>query len=279
MRRGRALAIGIVVIACYIAAALVSARLDPLARRPILDGLAPPPAYQWVDPPPALASTNQRPDTKTVVMTPAGATYDPQRGSAPGVYATANYQTTLSLAPGAIAPQEGARGAVLRIVPSAPEPSAVVPDGFQIAGNVVRISAAYRPSGDHVTQLSAQAQLMLAYPAVFGGFDDTVLTSPDGHTWEALPSTNHLGQQLVVANIERFGLFAVGQTAGSSPAAGTGGSQGVPVWVIVVLAGLAIVAAIAAVIARRDSRPVGPRPEARRRRGDDDRFGDPWKDD
>jgi hypothetical protein len=113
---------------------------------------------------------------------------------------------------------------------------------------------------------------------VFGGFDDTVLASPDGHTWEALPSTNHLGQQLVVANIERFGLFAVGQTAGSSPAAGTGGSQGVPVWVIALLAGLAIVAAIAAVIARRDPRPAGPRPEARRRR-DDDRFGDPWKDD
>ena len=277
MNRRVIVRVGVLIAVVYVGAAAVSAHLDPLASRPLLDGLSPPPAYQWVDPPPALASTNTMPMTKTVTMTSAQATWDPQKGSAPGVYATDNYQTTLSLAPGAIGAQAGAREVVLRIVPQAPEPGAVVPEGYQIAGNVVRISATYRPTGGSVTELSAQAQLLLSYPAVFGGVDDTLLTSSDGTTWEALDSTNHLGQQLVVADIQRFGLFAVGQTSGSGSVVPTGSPQGVPVWVIALLGALAVAAGIAAVVARRGSRPSERAPREPRRE-DKDPF-DPWKDD
>jgi hypothetical protein len=269
-------AIGVLVAAGYLAAAALSARLDPLAARPILDGLAPPPAYEWVDPPAALASTNKTPYAKTVTLSAAEATYDTKTGSAPGVYATDNYQATLSLAPSAIAPKPGAKGVELRFVPDAPDPNSAVPDGYQIAGNIIEITATYQPSGDAATDLSADAQLMLAYPAVFGGIDDEVLTSIDGRTWKALPSTNHLGQQLVVANIKRLGFFAVGQTAGSGPAPTTGGSEGVPIWVVVALGGLAVLAAGAAIVVRRGGSSVER--ERRPPSGeDDDHPFDSWR--
>ncbi len=275
MSRRLVAAVGVLVAAGYLAAAALSARLDPLAARPILDGLAPPPAYEWVDPPAALASTNKTPFAKTVTLSAAEATYDPKTGSAPGVYATDNYQATLSLAPNAIAPKAGATGIELRFVPDAPDPNSTVPDGFQIAGNVIEISATYQPSGDAATELSADAQLMLAYPAVFGGIDDEVLTSTDGLLWEALPSTNHLGQQLVVANIKRLGFFAVGQSAGSGPAPATGAAgEGVPIWVVALLGGLAVLAAGAAIAVRRSgSSEDGEGRRTAPRRDDDDPFG------
>ena len=276
MSRRLAVGLGLLLVGGYLAGAAFSAHLDPLDARPLLDGLAPPPAYEWVDPPPALASTNKTPETKTITLSPSGATYDPKIGSTAGVYATGNYQATLSLAPGAIAPLSGAREVVLRFVPTAPPPSPVVPDGYQIAGNVLEITAIYQPTGTAARELSADAQLMLAYPAVFGGIDDTVLASSDGQTWKALQSTNHLGQQLAVANIQRLGFFAVGQTAGSGLGSGTSGSEGIPVWVVAVLVGLAVIAAAAAIAVRRrgSARTVDrPRPPPR----DDDPF-DPWKD-
>jgi hypothetical protein len=266
-------AIGCLAAAAYIAAAAVSAHLDPVDARPILDGLAPPPAYEWVDPPSALASTNTKPETKTVTLSVDQATYDRRTGSAPGVYATGNYQATLSLAPGAIPPEAGADRVVLRFVPKAPAANATVPEGYAIAGNVVQITATYHPGGGQATTMAADTQLLLAYPAVYGGVDDTVLTSTDGRTWKALRSTNHLGQQLVVANIARLGYFAVGQTSGSGVSSVATASEGVPVWAFVALGALALLAVGAAVVIRRSGRSDGG---ARRpgRGSDDDPFGD-----
>ena len=274
MRPRVATILGLAVAVLYLVGAALSAHLDPLDGKPLLDGLSPPPAYQWVTPPSALASTNQTPDSKRVTLSSEDATYDPKSGSAPGVYATANYQTTLSLARHAIGPRPGATQVELVIAPSAPDPGAVLPDGYGIAGNVITISGTYRPTGGKVTALDGDAQLLLAYPAIFGGIDDTVLTSSDGITWTALQSTNHLGQQLVVANIDHFGIFAVGQTSGSGGVSTTGATESVPIWVIAVLVVLAVLAGLTAIAVRRAS--AGP--SAGRQRGPDrDDDVDPWK--
>jgi hypothetical protein len=160
-------------------------------------------------------------------------------------------------------------------VPDAPDPNSTVPEGYQIAGNVIEISATYQPSGDAATDLRADAQLMLAYPAIFGGIDDEVLTSTVGRSWAPLPSTNHPGKQLVVPNITRLGFFAVGQTAGSGPAPATGAAgEGVPIWVVALLGGLALLAAGAAIAVRRSGPSVdGERQRTAPRRDDDDPFG------
>jgi hypothetical protein len=276
-RRG-AIGVGVALAFVYVGGAAISGHLDPLDRRPLLDGLAPPPAYEWVEPPAALASTNTAPEATTFRLTTSTATYEPSTGSVANVYATGNYQATLALQAGAIPPHQSAQGAVLTFTPFAPTDQVEVPDGYQIAGNVVQITASYQPSGGDVTVLGADAQLTLAYPLVFGGIDDTVLTSSDGRRWAALRTSAHPGQQLVVARIDRLGFFAVGQTTGSdrpglTPAEPSAES---PVWLFAAVGVLGLLAIIAIVVVRagNKSRPARPRRPPPPR--EDDSF-DPWK--
>ncbi len=65
---GAILAIGLAVVAVYVAAAWFSGRLSPLARQPLLDGLIPPAPYRWEDPPPELAPTNVEPTPETALV-------------------------------------------------------------------------------------------------------------------------------------------------------------------------------------------------------------------
>jgi hypothetical protein len=277
--RRRVFAIGLALCCLYLVGAALSGRLDPLDRRPLLDGLAPPPAYQWVDPPAALASANKPPQAKTFRLTPETATYDPATGSGAGVFATGNYQATLALSAGAIAPMHGATQAILTMRPSAPVQGAVIPDGYGIAGNVIQITATYRPAGGTVTDLTGDAQLTLAYPLVYFGIDDAMLRSADGTTWETVKSTDHLGQQVVIGDIDRLGFFAVGQTAGTERQPSTtaaAGSRPIVVYIVGGLLFVAVFAAVGALWRSRSSQPVKPPKDRRRPPREDDPF-DPWK--
>ena len=60
-RRPIALAAGLGLAALYVAAAVVSGRISPLARHPVLDGFGTPQPYRWVSPPPGQVSSNQQP--------------------------------------------------------------------------------------------------------------------------------------------------------------------------------------------------------------------------
>jgi hypothetical protein len=261
--------VGIILACLYVVGAIVSGHRDPLDRRPLLDGLAPPPAYQWVTPPEALAASNRPPTPKTFLFSPSEASFDPSKGSVPGVFASGNYQATLALAEGAFPPTAGATGAVLTLSPLAPAPGLSLPGGYQIAGNVMRITASYRPAGRKITRLSADAQLTLAYPVVYG-IDDTIVTSSDGERWTAVRSTDHVGQQLVIGNIHHLGFFAVGQRSvvgGTSPGTSTGSGGSIPIVPIAALVGLAIVSSIIVLVLRARSkderRPRPPRPPRR----------------
>jgi hypothetical protein len=277
--RRRVVAIGLAVCVVYLLGAALSGHLDPLDRRPLLDGLAPPPAYEWVDPPAALASTNTPPQAKTFPLTPETATYDPATGSGAGVFASGNYQANLALSAGAIAPVHGATQVILTMRPLAPVQGAVIPDGYGIAGNVIQITAAYRPAGGTVTDLAGDAQLTLAYPLVYFGIDDTLLRSSDGTTWEAVKSTDHLSQQVVIGDIDRLGFYAVGQTAGTErqPSSGAaGGSRSILVYVVGGLLFVSVFAAVGALWRSRGSETTEP-PEKRRPPPRDDDPFDPWK--
>ena len=213
-------------------------------------------------------------------LTPETATYDPTVGAAAGVFATGNYQATLALGVGAIPAVDGANEVVLTLRPLAPEAGATVPDGYRIAGNVIQITAAYRPTGGAVKTLTGDAQLTLSYPLVYGGIDDTLLHSTDGTTWSALKSTDHLGQQVVIGKIDELGFYTVGQTSGTdrtsgAPTAGTSGDRSV--LIIAALIGIALIAVIAAawVRSRRAQQRVERAPRRPPRRNDDP--FDPWR--
>ena len=178
--RRRAAAVGVAVCLAYLVGAMVSGSLGPASRRPILDGLAPPPLYKWVDPPPALASSNQPPSSGRSLIA-----LDPTKGSAATVFSTRDFQASLALGEGAIAPHGRDTKVQLVITPLAPKTDAIVPTGTQIAGNVIEVSATYEPSGASVGELHTRGELGLVYPLLFQGvgFMDTMLRSPDERSW------------------------------------------------------------------------------------------------
>ncbi len=272
--RRRALLAGGALVVVYLLLAALSAHLDPLGSAPVLDGLTPPALYRWVSPPPPLATLNRPP-------TPGSASIrlDPTSGSAAGVFPTLDLQVDVALATGAIAPHGADTSVRLVMTPLAPVADVHLPGGASIAGNVLRIVATYRPSGDPVGALRKPGTVVLAYPLLFtgGGFSDAMLRSDDARTWTRIPSTDSIGRQLVHANVDGFGYFAVGQTAipaGSASAARSGRS------LPIVLAGLAVVAGVALVVValvRRRSRPALPQPPHRPPRRPP-RREDMWKD-
>ncbi len=252
MSRRAAAGIGVLLACLYLIGAIMSGHLDPLDRRPILDGLAPPPPYGWVTPPEALASTNQPPSPKTFRLSGSEASFDPSTGSAAIVFATANYQATLALGDGAFPPVQGATGAVVTMTPLAPSSDVSLPDGYQIAGNVMQITASYQPTGQRITRLHGDAQLTLAYPIVFG-IDDTLVISADGRRWTSVHSTDHIAQQLLVGHIQNLGFFAVGQRSvagGTSPSGSAPGGGSIPIVPIAVLA-VVMIAAVVVIVAMR----------------------------
>lgn len=266
--RRRAAAVGVAVCLAYLVGAMVSGSLGPASRRPILDGLAPPPLYKWVDPPPALASSNQPPSSGRSLIA-----LDPTKGSAATVFSTRDFQASLALGEGAIAPHGRDTKVQLVITPLAPKTDAIVPTGTQIAGNVIEVSATYEPSGASVGELHTRGELGLVYPLLFQGvgFMDTMLRSPDERSWSAIKSDDAIAQQSVHAAVNRLGLFAVGQSpvGPTSPPSGTGGTRNGSI-VVAILAAVVLIGAVA--LLRRRS-PGPPPPPPRRRRS-----VDPWED-
>jgi hypothetical protein len=261
----------------YVGAVLLTQRVDPFLARPILDGLAPPPLYRWVDPPPAFAATNQQPASGGFVFSRADGTYDSASGSGAQVFATDDFQVSVAMAARAIAPAPGATAISLTIDPVAPPAEATPPPGYQIAGNVVRVAATYRPGGGRVTSLERPSLLTLAYPIVVAdGFSNVLLFSTDGRRWTMLDSTDHAAQQSVIGTVHAFGYFAVGQTPGSgSPAGGVAATKDVPGWLLPLLVVMTVVIAVLAVWVRRREEPGSPRkpppPDG------DERAFDPWE--
>ncbi len=217
-RSRRVAAVGAVVVMVYLALSALSGSLSPLARRPLLDGFGNLPAYRWVTPPPQHVAGNMKPDSGRFVVT-----LDPQTGMEASVYYTKDNQITMAFQNGAIGPGTGQDSVVLTFTPLAAAGLGKPPGSTTIVGNVARIQGTFRPNGDAVTGLSVPAQVVLFYPApaTTFGFNHAILRSADGTTWTPLPSDDSRGQQLVSANSESLGYFAVGETPTT-----TGGSSG-----------------------------------------------------
>jgi hypothetical protein len=101
-----------------------------------------------------------------------------------------------------------------------------------------------------------------------------VLVSTDATRWTALKSTDHPGQQAVIATVRSLGYVAVGQTSGTeTPVPTTPPARAIDRWVVVALVVAAIVAVVLVIVLRRRD-PESPR----RPPPPDDRDAfDPWK--
>lgn len=220
MRKGhtRALAAGVGVAALYAASAVLSGHLSPLARRPLLDGLPPPIPYRWVEPPPELAATNLVPATERFVIRLGDG------GTVSNVITTADAQVSLILPEGIFARADGQRSVEVTIEPLAASGVEPAEEPNRIVGNVYRLSAMYRPSGDPAALSGeGEARVVLIYPLTTGDHGTHgVLVSADGRRWEEVDSTDFTGIQQVDGPIAALGSVAVGSNSSlvtSSPTA------------------------------------------------------------
>jgi hypothetical protein len=264
------LAIGIAVVAVYVASAWFSGQLSPLARRPLLDGLVPPAPYRWVDPPPELASTNVEPTPVTTVVKLGN------RGSATAIVSTDDAQVTLVLPRGAFgnAPQQ--QSVRVRIDPLPPDAVEPPEPPLRILGNVYRLRGNYVPSGDPAPLQSVGARVVLVYPFISTDhWQHAVIVSPDGESWTSVETNDFRGIQQADGPIDTLGLVAVVRTGVRASPAPTV-EDGVDIATIGIVVGLIALAA-GAVLAVRPARgsskrrPVGSRKRTDPRRRRDER--------
>ena len=206
-RLGR-LSLAAVVVLAYLASALLSSRLSPLARHPLLDGTGTPQPYRWVSPPPDQASSNQQPLSVTQTQQ-----LDKQGGS--GYVFTPDGQAAVILGNKTFRglPTEGQTGVVMKIQPLDPATLGALPPGKQASGNAYRVTATFQPSGTSIAQFGAAVTITLIYPPVAStGVTPpprTIMWSKDGQTWAPITTQDsHAGLQ-AAASTRNSGYFVV----------------------------------------------------------------------
>lgn len=241
--RGRALGAGIALAIVYAASAALSGLLSPLARRPLLDGLAPPTAYRWVEPPPELEATNKKP-TPLSIRVDLG-----NKGSETAVPTTDDAQVTVILPRGAFATDQGQRSVELTIEPIGPSTLSPPDAPLHVIGNVYRLAATYAPSGK-TAGLEVLSTVVLVYPLLANDHGaHTVIWSRDGRRWKPLKTDDLPSIQQAGGDLTELGYVAV---AGRPASPTAGGSSGVgSTATIAIVAGLIVLAALAAFLLRR----------------------------
>jgi hypothetical protein len=250
--RGRALRWGLVIVALYVAGGIVSGHLSPLARRPLLDGFVPPAPYRWVAPPPELANANLPPASGTTRI-PIG----PQ-GSAAAFFATDDAQVTLNVPKGAFPARPGNKALVVTIEPVDPAAVGSLPGRLTVTGNVYLIAATYQPTGDRSQRFDASIVVILTYPSLANDLGNhTLVVSPDGKRWKRIKTHDQHATKQVNGRLRSLGYLAVA----SSPLPSAGpdgvtppGEGGIPLAIVAVMVGAALLLAGMFLIGRRSDR-------------------------
>ncbi|HEU5002793.1 MAG TPA: hypothetical protein VFW71_08450 [Actinomycetota bacterium] len=241
--RVKPLAVGLAIAGAYLLVALGSFALRWVPRAPVLDGLQPPPPYQWVKPPPARASNNKPPQGATQSI-------DIGPGDTGGSVTTPDGQCQVVLDANSVPLAPGQTSVKITMTPI--DPSTVgppPPGGFVYDSNAYQVSAAYEPSGQAITSLSATIVMAYATNA------DRVIQWT-GSSWNSLPSTPQTTSNELFAGISSLGTFATAVLGGGGNGTGGSSSSGSGVLTaieIIVPFGL-IIAAVGFVLVKRFSR-------------------------
>jgi hypothetical protein len=197
------------VVLAYLASALLSSRLSPLARHPLLDGTGTPQPYRWVSPPPAQASSNQQPSSvmKTIDLAQAGGSgyvFTPD-GQAAVIMGNRTFR--------GLAAAQGQTNVVMKIQPLDPAALGALPPGKQASGNAYRVTATFEPSGTSIDQFGADVTITLIYPPVASAGvtppPRTIMWSKDGTGWAPIQTQDsHAGLQ-AAASTRDIGYFVV----------------------------------------------------------------------
>jgi hypothetical protein len=206
MRHARRL--GIAALILGLAAALLLH--DQLSVPPLYDGIVVPPApYRWESPPPNLRNGNRPPEGGETTLPVLNG-----QVSGGGVQ-TGDSQVIIYFGPGTFKPPAGATSIKCTIEPVTNPPSP--PPGWDIRGNVYRISCAGQPNGGTVTAANT-FNLTLRMPP--GPAND--IQYYDGQSWHQVTTLfAPQGDPFAGVNAPTFGEYAVMARSG-----GSGSSEG-----------------------------------------------------
>jgi hypothetical protein len=200
----RRLFLGGTVALLYLVGAVITHQLDPFGARPVLDGLTPPPAYRWVQPPSDLAAGNEKPFGGKFSLKFTGGR------SQAGAFTIRDSQLSMILDPGAVPASGNPSGASISISPMG-SASVRRPPGYQIDGNVYRITVKEEPKGTAVSRFSHPQRVILVYPAdkSFVKPQHLLVSSIDGKVWTKIKTQDSTIQQQASGLIAAPALVAV----------------------------------------------------------------------
>jgi hypothetical protein len=209
--------LGAAVVTVYLAAAVISGRLSPLARHPLLDGFQTAVPYNWVNPPPDQAGSNKQPSSaaKTLSFANQGAS---------GFISTPDRQALLIIGKRTfqLPAADGQTGVHITITPLDPATLAGLPKPLVPSGNAYRVRGAFQPSGDAVASFTAPVTVTLIYPAAASSGltppTHTLLWSKDGRTWTKLKTIDSHGGLQVAGTLQAPGYLVVGAPAQAAAA-------------------------------------------------------------
>lgn len=217
--RPKALTVGLIVACLYLAGAVWSGRLNPLARLPLLDGRAPITPYRWVQPPPELEATNEAPTPGRFKVKFGNGT------SQSASFTTGDAQVTVILPEGVFRKAPEQSDIEFRIEPLAPSAVSSPAEPGQIVGNVYRLEASYLPSNQEANA-TGPFTVVLVYPVqanIHGGH--TVIWSQGGTQWKGVDTDDSTTTQQAGASLRTLGYVAVSGTP-TTPTAVPNGSKG-----------------------------------------------------
>jgi hypothetical protein len=254
---------GLLVVVAYLALAVWSSRISPLARGPLLDGLGPLAPYRWVTPPPELAATNQPPSRGRFDVTLGDG------GSEASTFVLSDNQVTLILPEGAFAARAAQVEVRLRVDPVDPATLGPPPAGQTVFGNAYRLSARYVPSSEPVGALRAPIDAFLVYPvtATLVSANHRIATSPDGDAWTIQAGTDAHALQQVEGSVPDLGYAVVVGVLGTptpSPAGDPSGSRTLAIGLLVAAACIGLVG-VGLLVRSRDRGGRGRRASSSRR--------------
>jgi len=240
-------------------AALVGAAwlLAPVASPPLYDGaIGPAQAYLYLQPPAGYHQTGA----------PQGAGRDlpiAAASSGAGFVNTAETppQAQVLAADGTFSAPAGATKITLSITPVAP-PSPIPAALGRLAGNVYQVSAKADVAGAVTVNAGHPITVVLRGPASVGS--PPMARLAEGATEWARITTVPLGSapDMVVANTDRLGYFAITSTGTTSPGGSGGGGSGgsgFPVLAVVIPAVLLLAVLAVLLLARIDRKTPPPR--------------------
>jgi hypothetical protein len=194
--------LGFIAAAGYAAVLAATGLLTDRPVRPLFDAIGGAIPYKWVNPPWYVGSTNIKPGSSSTDI-------PFENGTSPLIGVNSeDAQIILNLPQGALPPNGADTGVRAAFTPLDPKKLARLPGGMRPDGNAYRVEMTYQPSGAPLRQVTTSGNVVMVVPDEA----EKMLFSPDGESWQELP-TQMLGDPNTVGSaFNTPGYYLVGTT-------------------------------------------------------------------